>query len=187
MTLGGMRFRLRPVEAGDLEYLRRLRNHPETRKYLGDPRRITAADQTRWFRGLEVDRSRAYYLFEKREASGWVRLGMARTHDIDRANRSMGVGGDIAPAHRGQGYGTILYRLIFRLGFGRMRLHRLWLHVLDTNPRARNLYKKVGFREVGLLRQAIRRGTRFHDYVVMDILRPEAVRKRRRARIGPRS
>lgn len=187
MTHGGTRFRLRPVAAADLEYLRRLRNHPETRKYLGDPRRISAAEQRRWFRGLAGDRTRAYYLFEKKQASGWIRLGMARTHDIDRANRGMGVGGDIAPAHRGQGYGTVLYRLIFRLGFEKLRLHRLWLHVLGGNRRARRLYAKMGFREVGVLRQAIRRGGRFHDYVVMDILRSEAVRKRRRTTAAKRS
>ncbi len=180
LTLDGRRFRLRPIRAGDLDYLRRLRNHPETRNYLGDPRRITAAQQKAWFRGLRGDRSRAYYLFEKRQENSWLPLGMARTHDIDRRNRSVGVGGDIAPAHRGKGYGMILYRLIFELGFRKRRMHRLWLLVLDSNDRARRLYRKLGFQETGRQRKAIRRGGRYHDYILMDILAGEVARRKRR-------
>lgn len=174
----GRRFRLRPVAAADLDWLRRLRNHPETRRFLGDPRRVTAAGQRQWFRRLESDDTRAYGILEMRRPEGWVRLGMARLHDIDRRNRHMGVGGDIAPDERGKGYGAILYRLIFRLGLGVMRLNRLWLHVLPENARALGLYRKLGFREVGRLREAIRHGRRYHDYVVMDLLRDEAVRGR---------
>jgi RimJ/RimL family protein N-acetyltransferase len=174
LTLEGTRFRLRPIRERDLDYLRKLRNHPETRNYLGDPRRISAAQQKSWFRGLRGDAARAYYLFEMRQGNSWLPLGMARTHDIDRRNRSMGVGGDIAPAHRGKHYGRILYRLIFELGFRKRRLHRLWLLVLDDNDRARQLYRKLGFREVGVQREAIRRGGRYHDYILMDILAPEA-------------
>ncbi len=180
LTLEGTRFRLRPIRESDLDYLRKLRNHPETRNYLGDPRRITAAQQKSWFRGLRGDAARAYYLFEMRQGNSWMPLGMARTHDIDRRNRSMGVGGDIAPAHRGKNYGRILYRLIFELGFRKRRLHRLWLLVLDDNERARQLYRKLGFREVGIQREAIRRGARFHDYILMDILASEVARGRHR-------
>jgi RimJ/RimL family protein N-acetyltransferase len=171
----GRRFRLRPVAAADLDYLRRLRNHPDTRRFLGDPRRISADGQRGWFRALQGDASRAYCILELHGPAGWIRLGMARLHDIDRRNRSMGVGGDIAPEERGKGYGRILYRLIFRLGFGRMRLNRLWLHVLAGNARALGLYRTLGFREVGRLRQAIRHGARYHDYVVMDLLKRELV------------
>jgi RimJ/RimL family protein N-acetyltransferase len=180
LTQAGRRFRLRPIRASDLGYLRKLRNHPETRSYLGDPRRITAARQQAWFRGLRGDASRAYYLFELREGNSWLPLGMARTHDIDRRNRSMGVGGDIAPEHRGRGHAKILYRLVFELGFRKRRMHRLWLHVLDTNERARALYRKLGFRETGRQRDAIRRGGRYHDYILMDILASEAARTKRR-------
>jgi len=180
LTADGARFRLRPIGSADLEWLRRLRNHPETRRWLGDPRRVTARRQRSWYRELGRDPSRAYRIFEMRGSAGWEKLGMARFHEIDRRNRSMGVGGDIAPEHRGRGYGRILYRLIFRLGFERMRLERLWLHVLEQNARARALYASLGFREVGRLRRAIRHGRRWHDYVVMDILREEATPPRAR-------
>lgn len=180
LTEAGREFRLRPVGAADLAFLRNLRNHPETRRFLGDPRRVAAAGQRLWFRKLQGDPSRAYRILEVREPAGWVALGMARLHDIDRRNGHMGVGGDIAPDRRGKGYGKILYRLIFRLGFDSMRLNRLWLHVLPSNKRALALYRTLGFREVGRLRQAIRHGARYHDYVVMDLLRDEAAKARRR-------
>jgi RimJ/RimL family protein N-acetyltransferase len=58
--------------------------------------------------------------------------------------------------------------------FARSESHRLWLDVFDDNARARRIYRAVGFREDGLLREAYVRpdGARVTQ-VLMSILRAE--------------
>jgi RimJ/RimL family protein N-acetyltransferase len=51
--------------------------------------------------------------------------------------------------------------------------HRLWLDVFVTNTRARRLYASLGFREEGLLRDAILRDGEFHSQVLMSLLEHE--------------
>ena len=52
--------------------------------------------------------------------------------------------------------------------------HRLTIDPAAANHRAIRCYEKVGFRRVGVLRQ-YERGPdgRFHDGLLMDLLRPE--------------
>lgn len=51
------------------------------------------------------------------------------------------------PDRRGAGLGGELLRHIHGHA-ARARADRVWLHVLDDNPRARRLYERLGFREV---------------------------------------
>ena len=90
---------------------------------------------------------------------------MIRIHDIDQTNKNMGVGGDICPSYRGKGYGKVMYDLIFKLGFEKMKMHRLWLSVIELNTVARNLYKKKGFVETGVQREAIFQNGKYYNYI----------------------
>ncbi|BAD40984.1 putative acetyltransferase [Symbiobacterium thermophilum IAM 14863] len=73
----------------------------------------------------------------------------------------------------GRGYGTDALRLVLRQAFGPMDLHRVELHVFDFNKRAIRAYEKAGFVHEGVRRQALRRGSRYHDILVMGITRRE--------------
>ena len=171
-------FRLRKVETNDLSFLMELRNHTETQKFLGTNIKLTMQMQEQWLSTLKTSKDKVYYVYEKFEQKannvyGWTSIGMVRTHDIDNFNKHMGVGGDIIPEQRGQGYATIMYRLIFKLAFEKLKFHRLWLSVIEYNFRARNLYKKMGFKETGIQRNAVFKENKYYDYVYMDILETE--------------
>ncbi len=73
----------------------------------------------------------------------------------------------------GKGYGTDAMRVLMRLAFDTMNLHRLWLRVFDFNPRAIRSYEKCGFRREGLLREDKFMRGRYHDALVMAILEHE--------------
>ena len=73
----------------------------------------------------------------------------------------------------GKGYGTDAMRVIMRLGFDKMNLHRLWLHVHDYNQRAVASYEKCGFKREGVLRQEHFARGKYHDTIVMGILESE--------------
>jgi RimJ/RimL family protein N-acetyltransferase len=58
----------------------------------------------------------------------------------------------IAFGEREAGFGTDAMRVLCRFGFEMMNLHRIQLTVDATNERARHVYRKVGFRDEGVLR-----------------------------------
>ena len=73
----------------------------------------------------------------------------------------------------GKSHGKAMYHLIFKLGFLTWNMNRLWLLVLETNKRARNLYSKMGFKEEGCQRNAIFKNGIYVDYHMMSILKDE--------------
>ena len=52
-------------------------------------------------------------------------------------------------------------------------MNRVFLHVYSFNAKAKGLYKKIGFKEEGTLRQSVFRNSEFHDTYVMSILKSE--------------
>ena len=78
-----------------------------------------------------------------------------------------------SPENRSQGFGAEAIEAILGYGFGNLKLHRIALSVFDFNEQAISLYERLGFREEGRLRQAIKREDAFHDAILMSILTSE--------------
>jgi RimJ/RimL family protein N-acetyltransferase len=175
----------RPVEEGDLENLRRLRNDSSTWVHLTDPNLISPSMQQFWFKRIcESTDIKAFSVFENNLASPTIQegdfLGFIRMDQIDSVNRSARIGCDIVPEKRGKGYGKKIYEALLKYFFDDCNFNRLWLCVLDTNLIARCLYMKIGFKEEGKYRQAVWRDGKWHDYIIMSILRDEYCEEKKR-------
>jgi RimJ/RimL family protein N-acetyltransferase len=173
---------LRPIEAGDLEKIREMRNDPSTWMNLTSTDHISAENQETWFYKLGGDKSRNYMAIvdirttDLAPAKTWEEgqfLGVVRMDEIDTRNRSARVGLDIIPYLRGMGYGKKSYEALLKWGFNIMGFHRLWLCVLDFNDTARHIYFNAGFKVEGKYRQAIWRNGKWCDYILMSILEDE--------------
>jgi RimJ/RimL family protein N-acetyltransferase len=93
---------------------------------------------------------------------------------IDWLDRHAGIGIVIGDsAFRGKGYGTDAMRVIMRMGFDKMGLHRLWLRVYDFNLAGIRCYEKCGFKREGTLRHDRFIDGEYHDTIVMAILEGE--------------
>lgn len=149
--------------------MKKVRTSSHVQDNVGQTAFISDETQLRWFESLLTDESRLYAIFELNA----VPIGYIRITDIDYTNRSMCVGGDIEEEICGQGHGRAMYGLIFMLGFDVWNMNRLWLKVLEHNTRARRLYKKMGFTEEGVQREAIYKNGKYEDYITMSILRRE--------------
>ena len=57
--------------------------------------------------------------------------------------------------------------------FEELKLHRLSLDVFSFNERARKAYLAAGFREEGVLRDAVLDGEEYADDILMAILEEE--------------
>jgi diamine N-acetyltransferase len=80
----------------------------------------------------------------------------------------------IAVTRPGTGFGRPFLGAVVDWVFGSTGAERLWLDVFSDNERARHVYRRAGFREDGLLRQAyvLPSGARV-DRVLMSVLRNE--------------
>lgn len=170
-VFGNEKYYLRSIQESDLQWLAGLRNNEETWPYLGTLNFTNLPRQRHWFEKMSVDFKQMNFLFCQRHSK--ERLGFVRMDELDTINGNIRVGGDIHPKHRGKGLGKEMYKLIFQLAFKELRLHRVWLLVVDFNEPAIALYKKLGFKEEGRYREAFFRNGHYYDYIVMSVLENE--------------
>ena len=101
-------------------------------------------------------------------------IGNIGIEEIDTTSRTATIGMFIGDEeNRGKGFGSEALRLACRYAFDRPNMHSLHLWVFSFNERAMNMYKKVGFKEVGRMRESYYLDGKYHDSILMDILRDE--------------
>lgn len=117
------------------------------------------------------DRDR--YLFLLLAPDGRI-IGESVINEIDRDRRCANF--RICIFHgteRGKGIGTWMVETTRDFAFEELKLHRLELDVFSFNPRAREAYRKAGFRQEGVLRDAVLDGEEYGDDILMSILEDE--------------
>ncbi len=77
------------------------------------------------------------------------------------------------PAERGQSHGYHATQLCLAHAFNDQNLNRIYLYVLPSNTAAINIYKKCGFQQEGICRQATFKKGQFHDLILMSLLKDE--------------
>ncbi|MGB3402441.1 MAG: GNAT family protein [Microcoleaceae cyanobacterium] len=76
----------------------------------------------------------------------------------------------IVIAQPGKGQGKIALKLMMEKVFQDYKAHRFWLDVFEYNHRAISVYKSLGFKEEGKLREAFKREDKYHSILIMSIL-----------------
>ncbi len=125
-------------------------------------------------------------LFEERELSSTddafaihlkgeaVPIGVISLMNISEANDSAELSVIVGhPEDRHHGYGAEAIGMILRYGFEELGLNRVGLSAFEFNEDAISTYQKLGFREEGRLRQALKRDGAFHDAILMSVLESE--------------
>ncbi len=77
---------------------------------------------------------------------------------------------------RGKGFGKQAMQSIMKLAFEEWNVERLYLDHYTKNP-ASELYKSLGFKNEGVLRNACRKNGKLHDVQLMSILKNEYFEK----------
>jgi [ribosomal protein S18]-alanine N-acetyltransferase len=122
-----------------------------------------------WSRGNFVDSLVAGYLAEVLLAPAGEPLGyyvaMQGVDEMHLLNIT------VAPEFQSGGLGQLLLKAIEGQVLQR-QLSRLWLEVRQSNERARSLYRRLGFAEVGLRKGYYPAASRREDAVVMRLSLP---------------
>jgi RimJ/RimL family protein N-acetyltransferase len=175
--------RVRTLEAERVELRRHAReNYRLYGEWYGDPE---IWHLTSWA-ASPLGHSAVERLFEERELSNTedsfaihlkgddAPIGVISLMNISEANESADLSVMVGhPEDRHHGYGAEAIGRILRYAFEALGLNRVGLSVFEFNEQAISTYEKLGFRTEGRLRRAVRRGTTFHDAILMSVLKEE--------------
>jgi len=177
----GERIRFRGAERDDLPTFVSWINDPEVQQGISIYRPFSQAEEDGWFGNMLSRPADEHVLaIEVRQEANqggqevWKLIGSCGFSGIDWRNRSAEFGINIGEkSYWNKGYGTEAVRLLVKHGFKTLNLHRIYLRVFETNPRAIRAYEKAGFTLEGRQRQAEFRDGKYIDMLVMSILEDE--------------
>jgi RimJ/RimL family protein N-acetyltransferase len=168
---------LAPVSPADLPVMFEWINDREQVLLNAPYKPVSESQHKEWFESIQ--RRTDVVIFGIRMLETNKLIGSCQLHSINYAHRTAEL--QIRLGHvadRGHGYGTEATRLLLDFAFKDLNLHRVYLHVFNSNAVAIRVYERVGFVREGLLREAAHINGAYVDVVVMGILRAEYVDKK---------
>lgn len=100
-------------------------------------------------------------------AIGWLTLD---SHTLTRHHRSCTLGIMLASAYQGQGYGTEAINWALDWAFRVAAMHAVRLSCFSFNERAARLYRRLGFVQEGVAREAYWFDFRWYDRILFSLL-----------------
>lgn len=164
---------LRPVELYDVTLIQTWHNDPEIRKLaLGGRLPYTKEAEEEDIKTASQSDKKAYLMIVKKSDDkpiGFIPLdfwdpfcGIVWLRIIIGDKNSWG-----------QGYGSDALRCTLCWLFQELNVHRVELETFATNERALNFFKKIGFKQEGVRRQAHFSEGQYHDVVLFSLLKEE--------------
>ena len=171
----GLKVKLRGLEISDAEIIMQNWNNLELRTFLAS-RLPNSVEEEREFIKATWSSKRsgniALGIETVKEQKLIGTIGFDRLWSLSSGTAEVGIA-IWEPEERSKGYGQEALFLLSFYAFEVLRLHRLQLHILSFNKRAIKAYTKVGYKEIGRLREADFIYGKFHDMVLMDLLEHE--------------
>ena len=159
-----MKIIFKKADLNDVSFLNEVRNN-YVKEFLHDSTMYTLAQAREWFKEKKPD----YYIILLNKN----KIGYFRTSAHSKKNKNIYIGADLHPDYIGKKLSFICYNKFIEFLFKKYELNKISLEVLETNQRAINLYKKVGFVTEGAKRQEVLKNDIFVDSIIMSILKQE--------------
>ena len=169
----GNKVRIRAIEKTDIDEIMKWINDQEVMDNLLMRYPVSRYQEEKWIeRTLDgtSDRNKVFAV----ETKEGVYLGGIGLHRISWENRNAEVGIVIGKKeYWNKGYGTDAMMTILDFAFNLMNLHRVYLRVYSFNERGIRSYEKSGFRKEGVMRDDLFAQGKYHDTIIMGILKDE--------------
>lgn len=144
---------------------------PDLTKYIGPaPSNSPLGEYKRLMNKIQNEGRQVFMIIEAKEkkAIGYIYIDVNKKNN--KAELSITIG---EKKYHGRGYGTESVKEALNYIFNQLKLNRVFLKVLLFNLPAIKLYKKVGFKKKGLLRQDICLNGEYKNRMIMSILKKE--------------
>lgn len=168
----GKKIYLSEIKEESLEALRVWRNDESLRVFFREYHEITQEMQTKWFNEC-VKNTEKQFNFEIRILQPDELIGHCSLNYVSWTNRTAEFGIYIGPKNmRGHGYGSDALLTLLRYGFNELGLNRIFCEVFSMNA-AIETYRKIGFKDEGVLREHHFTDGKFIDSFMLGMLKRE--------------
>ena len=150
LTLTTEHLLLAPLEEGQIEDLRLLRNRPENRVWFFDSAEISPEQQKAWFASQQVvEGDYMFAVFSKQNPD--IFLGAVALYHFNREENSFEVGRLLLDAKKvpERGLGKELIFAACRIGFELLHARHLYAEVFAENERSLSCFTENGFALAG--------------------------------------
>jgi len=173
-TLTTKRLELRLMTADDLDFIFQHFSNEDVNRYILDDEPVQTMEQAQEIIDFYVPPGEKSY-------NRWVitlktdktPIGTCGFHKWDRHHHHAEIGYDLGPDYWHKGYMTEALRAVLDHGFKKMELNRIEAIVYPENTASLRLLKRLGFHQDGLLRQSFRQGDKYHDHLLLSLLKDE--------------
>ncbi len=169
--LVGEKCYLSPINIEDYDKYYQWLNDSETTIYLSVFHEIIARHREKELLDKLIRTEEGNYVLAIVDKTTDELLGNCALLHVDQINRNAEFGIFIGDKKmRGKGIGEEATKLILDFGFNAINLNHIWLRVFTFNKNAIKLYKKIGFKTIGVKRESRIIGKNKVDEMLMDIL-----------------
>ena len=171
MIIGNKIILSKPVRE-DMPKLLEWRNNPNHRKYYREYRESNIEDQITWYENIMMKDPSWHHFVVKPINSNKI-IGVVFLNHLHPVYKTGEFGitlGD--PEYRGKGYGRDMLETLIKYGFEELNLNRIWCEVYSNNDSI-HLYRKIGFKDEGILRQHVFKNGEYLDSYVLGMLKTE--------------
>ena len=161
------RFEMKSLEIADVDHIMTWVNDPEVVKNLQHfDKTLTREDELSYIN--KILSSKNDFVFSFFDGSEYI--GQGGIHQISWENKLGRVSIMIARKHWGKGYGQEILKRLINHAFKELGLHKIWLMHWKENKKAEHIYKKLGFKKEGILKDEYYWQGQYHDMVRMAII-----------------
>lgn len=171
----GKLVKLRAYKEEDIEKAVEFINDEEVKKFLDSniPFPMTKWQEEEWVRSRKANADFTYdFAIEDLETGKYI--GGCSINECDVKNRTCTIGIMIGDKdYWSKGYGSDSLKVLIKFIFEEVNMNKIKLKVFSFNTRAIACYKKVGFKEEGILKKELYRNGKYHDEILMAIFKSE--------------
>ncbi|MCM3711765.1 GNAT family N-acetyltransferase [Sporosarcina luteola] len=176
--LSSKRLQFRKMMVSDIEKYHSWRNDLAVMNTTSTSLDLYSLDETRHFVENIILNSTSSKSYIIEESEGNTAIGVTSLINIDSKNRNAECIIDIGEKEFwGKGYGTEALKMLLEYSFLELNLHRVSLRVFSLNKRAIHIYNKLGFIKEGVVRESLYRNGKWHDIIIMGVLKREYLSK----------
>jgi len=168
-------FRFRRPTLDDAAMLLRWRTDPViTRFMFTDLENPDVERQRAWLQAMEQRRDFRHFIIEHREEGQEGRpVGYLSYSEIDMVHRRCSSGSYVAEEQDRRKLAGFLHSFIMDYCFYGLEMNKLVNYFMEGNDGVIRIQRIVKSREVGVLRQHVFKGGRFHDVFIFETLRSD--------------